>query len=120
MQRLTARLMLLFALVGTFAPLALALTTAPAHACCIRKSPHQCHSAPGAETDQVAAHSTSCCNQDCRRAVTTSGWANPQSVQTAVFARNISSHVTESHPSFLATHLRSSRSPRAPPYFSIA
>jgi hypothetical protein len=52
MRRLTARLLLLFALAGTFVPPALAATAAPPHACCIRKAAHQCHGS-GPEADQA-------------------------------------------------------------------
>ena len=37
MHRLTARLLLFFALVGSLVPVALAASAAPTHACCLRK-----------------------------------------------------------------------------------
>jgi len=67
MQRRTAKLLLLFAMVGTFVPLALAATAAPPHACCIRAA-HKCHAMAG-ESDQLAIGSTGCCNHDCCRAL---------------------------------------------------
>jgi hypothetical protein len=41
MHRLTARILLVLVLVGTFAPLALATSGSPQHACCMRKGPAQ-------------------------------------------------------------------------------
>lgn len=117
MQRLTARLLLLFALVGTFAPLALALTAAPPHACCLRKSAHQCH---GSDPDQRTFHSTSCCQNNCRRAVTTSQWAHPQPSAAPLFARNVAARLVPSTPATPARKLFASRSTRAPPQISIA
>ena len=51
MQRLIARFLLLFALAGTFVPMAQALAAAPPHACCIRKI-HQCHGSASPESTQ--------------------------------------------------------------------
>ena len=119
MQRLTARFLLLFALVGTFVPLALAATSAPQHACCLRKGVHQCHgSAP--EANQRSIRDTSCCHHDCCRAVTTPQWANAQPPVTPPFAQNVEAHIAESHSDFPATKLFSSLSARAPPQVSVA
>src|SRR5579863_3445615 len=98
MHRLTARLLLLFALAGTFVPLALAATAAPAHACCRRKAAHPCHDSAGAESEQLAIRGTGCCSHDCCRAVTTSQWASPQPGMTADLIRNVDAQVTESDP----------------------
>ena len=51
MQRLTARLLLLFALAGNFLPVALAATTAPPRACCLRMA-HKCHKRPARNPKQ--------------------------------------------------------------------
>jgi hypothetical protein len=120
MHRLTARFLLLFALVGTFAPLAPAGTAAPKHACCLRKSVHQCHS-PVSESDQRSISDTSCCNRsDGRRAVTTSQWAHAQPTTTAAFVQDIEARITESHTATPAAKRFSSQSTRAPPQISIA
>jgi len=66
MQRLTARILLLFALAGTFVPAALQALAASPHACCLRKSAHRCH-ASGSE--EPTASSAGCCNHDCCHAV---------------------------------------------------
>jgi len=117
MQRLTARFLLLFALVGTFVPPALAVTAAPPHACCLRKSVHQCH---GSDPDERAIRSNSCCNQNYSRAVTTSQWAHPQSSLVSLSVRKVESRLTESRAESPASKLFASQSTRAPPQLSIA
>jgi len=119
MQRLTARFLLLFALVGTFAPLALAATFAPQHSCCLRKGAHQCHgSAP--ESDQRSVRDSSCCNHDCCRAVTTPQWAHAQPRTMPTFGQNVEARIFESHSDSPAAKLFSSQCTRAPPQISIA
>jgi hypothetical protein len=120
MHRLTARILLFFALVGTFVPLALAATAAPPHACCRRKGPHPCHDSAAIESDQLAIRNTGCCNHDCCRAVTTSQWANPQPAMTAGFAPNVDAQTTDPHPATPTAELSASQSTRAPPQISIA
>jgi hypothetical protein len=119
MQRLTARFLLLLALAGTFAPLALAATAAPEHACCLRKGVHQCHgSAP--ESDQRSVRDTSCCNHECCRAVTTSQWAHAQPQVSTPSVQNIEARLADSQTVYPATKRFSSQSTRAPPQISIA
>jgi len=118
MQRLTARFLLLFALVGTFLPLALA-ANAPAHACCIRKT-HHCHESASPDSTQLVISAAACCSHDCCRAATTSLWAHPQESQTATFAQNVDARVFDSQSRTPATLLSASRSTRAPPQISIA
>jgi hypothetical protein len=120
MHRLTARILLLFALAGTFVPLALAATAAPPHACCRRKAAHPCHDSAAIESDQLAIRSAGCCNHDCCRAVTTSQWANPQPGITASFAPNVDAQIRDPHPASPASELSASQSTRAPPQISIA
>ncbi len=118
MHRLTARFLLLFALVGTFAPLALAATAAPEHACCLRKGVHQCHgSAP--ESDQRSIRE-SCRYRDGCRAVTTSQWAHTQPTTTAAFVRDVEARIAESPAASPDAMRFSSQSTRAPPQISIA
>jgi len=119
MQRLTARLLLLFALVGTFVPLALAATAAPPHACCIRKA-HHCHDSAVADSEQLAIRSAGCCDHDCGRAVATSQWAYPQPGLTAACAENVHARIAESQSSTPVANLYASQSTRAPPQISIA
>jgi len=119
MQRLTARFLLLFALVGTFVPLALAATAPPPHACCIRKAAHQCHGSLF-DADQRSVRGTGCCNHDCCRAVTTSQWAHPRGRPAAIIAENVAARIAESRAGAPATELLASQSTRAPPQTSIA
>jgi len=119
MQRLTARFLLLFALAGTFVPLALAATTAPPHACCIRKAAHQCHGA-SPEADRRSVRGIGCCNHDCCRAVTTSQWAHPRQSLASTIAQNVDARIAESRAGTPATELLASQSTRAPPIVSIA
>jgi|CZKD01.1.fsa_nt_gi hypothetical protein len=117
MQRLTARFLLLFALVGTFVPLALAVTAAPPHACCLRKSAHQCH---GSDPDERAIRGNSCCNQSYSRAVTTSQWAHLQSSLVSLSVRMVEARLAESRVEAPATNHFASQSTRAPPQLSLA
>jgi hypothetical protein len=119
MHRLTARFLLLFALAGTFAPLALAATAVPPHACCLRKAAHQCHGS-GPESDQRAIQDACCCNHDCGRAATTSQWASPRPWTTSAIARNVAARIAESCSSIPPSELLASQSTRAPPPVSIA
>lgn len=118
MQRLIARFLLSFALVGTFVPLALAVTATPLHACCIRKAAHQCHGS-FTESDQPAIRGTSCCNHDCCRAVTTSQSAHPEPLLVAAFAQQVEAGIAESRSAVPAVKLLASQSPRAPPQISL-
>src|SRR5580698_4933969 len=123
MQRLTARFLLLFALIGTFVPLALTATAAPLHSCCPRKSAHQCHQPANAaadESDQRTIHGPGCCNHDCCRAVTTSQWAHPQLSSASVFTPYVEAYFAVSHSRTPASELFASQSTRAPPQISIA
>jgi hypothetical protein len=120
MHRLTAKILLLFALAGTVVPLALAATAAPPHACCRRKAAHPCHESVFLESSQLAIRGTGCCSQDSGRAATTSQWANPQPGLASVFTANVDAQVTDSHPTTPASELSASQSTRAPPQISIA
>jgi hypothetical protein len=117
MQRLTARFLLLFALVGAFLPTAFAITAAPPHACCLRKAVHQCHSS---DSDQRSLRSAACCNQGCGRAVTTKHSANLRSPLLSDFAPHVSARILESPVEIPATRFSYSQSTRAPPQFPIA
>jgi hypothetical protein len=123
MHRLTARLLLLFALVGTFAPVALALSAAPPpHACCVRKTQqaHPCHGTSMAEPEQLTLRSRGCCHQDCCRGVTVARWAQAERVEGAAFAQEIGATLVL--PSFDSpiTEPSELQSTRAPPQSSIA
>jgi hypothetical protein len=117
MQRLTAKLLLIFALVGTIVPIAMAVTTPP-HACCVRKT-HHCHESASPESTQLA-FTAKTCDHDCCRAVSTSKWADLRLGISPAFVQNIAPRAADSQPQTPALELTSSTSPRAPPQFSIA
>src|ERR1700691_3054325 len=89
MNRLIARLLLLFALLGNLVPIALAANPAPPHACCLRKGVHHCQDSSGSESSQPVVRDSSCCRGNCGHAVTTAQWAHPQP-RLASFALQIS------------------------------
>jgi len=118
MQRRTAILLLLLALVGTFVPVALAVTAASPHACCLRAA-HKCHAMAG-ESEQLAFRSTGCCNHDCCRAVTTAQWAHVQAGTAGSSPQNLDARIVEAQPLNPAAVFSASESTRAPPQISIA
>ena len=117
MQRLTAKLLLLFALVGTIVPIAMAIT-APQHACCVRKT-HHCHESPSSDSTQLAITSQTCAH-DCCRSVSTSQWANLQLGLSRAIIQNIETNIIDAQPRIPAAQHSVSLSTRAPPRFSIA
>jgi hypothetical protein len=114
MHRLTAGILLFFALAGTFVPLALASTAAPPHACCLRKA-HHCHSSAASQSDQLVVRATSCCNHDCCRAITTRQWASPQPLLASTFSHNVDAHIADLQATVPAKVASASQSTRAPP-----
>ena len=114
MHRLTARLLLLFALVGYVAPVAMASAAAP-HSCCLRKGVHHCQDSLSSETGQPVIRAASCCNGDCCRAVTIEQWAHPQPRLAVSFQQSISARLAGTQPSSPATASAELQSSRAPP-----
>src|SRR5262249_46558350 len=112
MQRLTARLLLLLALAGTFVPAVMQALAAQPHACCLRKSAHRCHTT-GANDPVV--RSSDCCPRQSTRAVTTSQWAHAQDSTTSTGSFDIAT--LERVPRTLVPKraLLASDSTRAPP-----
>lgn len=115
MHRLTARFLLLFALLGSLAPGALAVTAPPAHACCLRKGVHHCHDSLASETEQAVIQNGSCCHGDCARAVTTAQWAHPQPSVAAFFLQANHLRLAGSRPHSPAPASIEFQSTRAPP-----
>lgn len=113
MHRLTARLLLIFALVGSFAPAALAAASAPVHACCVRKA-HHCHDSAVSEIDPLALRGDPC-NHDCCRAAATAQWAYAQPPITTFFLQTMHAHVAAIQPGAPATASAEFQSTRAPP-----
>lgn len=114
MHRLTARLLLLIALLGTFLPIALEARSAPTHACC-RRTAHHCTDSNGGTDETVVRPNGECCNPSSHRAVTTSQWGNPEPLGTGVFAPRAIGPKVELQATAPVTQLFSSQSTRAPP-----
>jgi|SRR5271154_7002033 len=119
MQRLTARLLLLFALTGNIVPLALAVTAAPPHTCCVRKAAHQqrCHEPADGDSSQLVVRDTGCCDHDCCRAVTTAQWAHPQRPMNLLGMQNVGSRLDRPLPLSLSLEVIDLRSSRSPPAY---
>ena len=115
MHRLTARLLLFFALVGNLVPLALAATAASQRACCVRKAVHHCQDSPASENEQLVIRDARSCNHDCCRAVTTTQWAHPQPRLAVFFLQTVNAHTAGIQPDSPATASSEFRSSRAPP-----
>jgi hypothetical protein len=113
-KRPIAKFLLLVALLGNLAPLALAATATPPHACCIRNV-HHCHDSLTSETGQLVIRDASCCNHEGRRAITTHRWACAQPPASASFARNVEPHLGQPSPASPAAEVSRSQSTRAPP-----
>jgi hypothetical protein len=114
MHRLTARLLLIFALAGNLVPLALAAAT-PAHACCLRKVANHCHT-PAAQLDQPSIRAKGCCNHDCCRAATTARSACPSPLVHGPLDINVAVRAIASwldSPRIEGTEFRPSRAPPA-------
>jgi len=115
MRRLTAQLVLLFALLGNSAPIALAATAQPPHACCVRKAVHPCHGAALSKSDQPVVRDASCCNHNCCRALTVTQRAQPLALVAASFTLVSETHVGQSQPVFSNVGVFGFESTRAPP-----
>jgi hypothetical protein len=113
MQRLTARLLLLLALAGTFLPVALQAMASPPHACCRRKG-HHCHDSLS-NPQETTIRAAGCC--DCGRghAVTTVQCASPQPVAAGEFTTAINGNISQSQRHAPASERFALQSSRAPP-----
>jgi len=118
MHRLTARLLLLFALAGYTLPLAIALSSDPPRACCMRKA-HHCDQLSSAETGRVFLDPCRCSDYP-RRVASTNIWAHPEEVKSASFSPILETLV-ENIPFFLRAREAGNAHPsRASPQLSIA
>jgi len=110
MHRLTARLLLVFLLVGTFAPVALAVSSAPPpHACCMRKAMHH-DEAPQTELRSVDNGHHNCCGP-----LTVAHWAQPRPPLSARAGAASSTLHTGRRAAFRITQLHAALSVRGPP-----
>jgi len=125
MHRLTAKLLLLFALAGSILPLAQAATASPVPECCRRMGAHHCQDASAAssgvtDSNEPSVRTPGCCHGDCGRAVTTAQWAHLQAAGDEISAHIVATSITSSNPRAPATERLQSLSTRAPPLLSIA
>ena len=114
MHRLTARLLLLLLLTGILVPVALAISAAPPHACCLRKP---MHSRPS--HDAQFQSPPGCCQHDCCRPLTVSRGVHLTSKSCAQ-ATASSILQSEREPICFAYSVNHAHSGRAPPQLSIA
>ena len=115
MHRAIARLLLILLLVGIFVPVALAISAAPAHACCLRKPMHG-HPSQDAEFQAPPGS----CQHDCCRPLTVSRGVRLTS-KTCTQATTASTILPcERQLIRFASSVNHAHSGRAPPQFSIA
>ncbi len=115
MHRLTARLLLLFALAGSLAPVALAMTAAPPHACCLRKSAHHCHGSASANPSESSISGANCCKQNCSRAVTSLRWAHAPSRVDVLYPLGVGARLFRQESQNFNSNFLGLHSTRGPP-----
>jgi len=118
-HRLTAKLLLLFGVLGNIVPVVQAAIPAPRHACCVRKAPHHCDESTNTDSSRSVIRGVNCCGHDCCRAVTTAQWAYPLLRGTSFSKQMPSAMVAERILDSPANDLLSSHASRAPPQFFI-
>jgi len=115
MHRLTARLLLVLLLTGILVPVALAISAAPPHACCLRKP---MHGRPSHDAQFQAP--PGCCQHDCCRSITVSQWAHVSPLASAQVSPASATLQSEWQGLCFAVSIKHAHSGRAPPQFSIA
>ena len=113
MHRLTARFLLILLLVRSFAPVALAISTPPPHACCMRKM----HSHTSPETEFRALDYG---DHDCCRPLTVSHAAQPRPRPSAHAVLASAALLPQLRSGDAPADVNAAHSGRAPPSFSIA
>jgi hypothetical protein len=109
MRRFTARALLVLLLVGTFAPVALAVSVQPDHACCLRKM----HDHPSPHQAEFKA--PYCCHHDCCRSVASRQFAQVPTVAGVPAAPTASQLQSDLNSAFVASGPNLSHSVRGPP-----
>ena len=115
MHRATARSLLVLLLVGVFAPVALAISAAPPHACCVRKPMHGRSS-----HDAQFQAPPGCCQHDCCRTSTVSQSAHLSSSASGRVRPASAILQSGRRPIPLSIDVSDAHSGRAPPQFSIS
>jgi hypothetical protein len=116
---LTARLLLIFALLWNLAPIALAAAAPPPHACCLRKGMqhHHCHDF---EAKYPTFTDRSCCRPDRSQAPTVTQTAHAQPGATIPLADGNENHSIQLRVCRPAAERFALSSSRAPPEFLLA
>ncbi|MFZ0294401.1 MAG: hypothetical protein WAL52_12415 [Candidatus Sulfotelmatobacter sp.] len=117
MRRIITKFLLLFALLGNLAPVALAISTPTLHACCLRKGVHHCHGSQASDSGQLVIHGSSCCGHECCRAVTTAQWAHAQQRVDSISLQNSNAQAVGFRTNFPASASAEFQSTRGPPAF---
>jgi hypothetical protein len=120
MQRWTAKLLLLYALAGTFAPAALASLGPRPHACCIRKQKRHCVESTSSPSEQLSIRSIGCYNGNCQGAVTKVQWAYARLNSKHIFVSTVDLLVSHRSANCPANQSPELQSTRAPPNVPIA
>ena len=113
MNRWTARVLLLLLLMGTFGPVALAISASTPHACCMRKPMR--HSGYESVFQSVSHEDHRCCTP-----LASTHWAQAATVlrvHVTPAATVLNSGIPQAAPK---RHVERSLSARAPPQFSVA
>src|ERR1700690_2847107 len=109
MYRLTARLLLVLLLAGTFVPVAMAVSAPVPHACCMRK-PMRDHGSGSHEIQAVSGPNGNCCPP-----VTTAHWAELESGIQSNAHPLLAYLLPNAHPILHSDHAVSLRPVRGPP-----
>ncbi len=109
MHRLTARLLLVLLLVGTIAPVALAISAPAPHACCVRTPMHD-HASGGREMRETASRTGNCCPP-----VTAAHWAELDPGIHSTSHPLLAYLLTDAHPVLHSDHAVSLQPVRGPP-----
>lgn len=109
MYRLTARLLLVLLLVGTLAPVALAISAPLPHACCRRKPMHD-HGSGSRDIQAVSGQNHNCCPP-----VTTARWVALESGVDSAVQPLLAYLSPDSRPVLHSIQANSLRPVRGPP-----
>lgn len=109
MYRLTARLLLVLLLVGTLAPVALAISVPLPHECCMRKPMHD-HGSRVLASQVMDSQNHNCCPP-----VTTSHWAELESGINASVRPPLAYLPPDSRPMLRSNYEKNLRPVRGPP-----
>jgi hypothetical protein len=110
-----ATFLLLLAVIGNLAPVALAISAPPPHACCLRKNVHHCRDSAISDPGQASIYDTGCCNRNFGRATVAPHWAHSRAHCASFSLQAINARVLSSHSDSPSTTANNFPSTRAPP-----